>query len=292
MTPITRLSELLTEHYVFPEIASQICAALAKREAEGAYSGLNDEELAREVTLDLQSVNGDKHLRLVHHAEPLADAHDDEAVQFEQMRAWARTTANGIGTVERLDGNIGLLAIKPLIFPAVIAGEAYAAAMTLLSDADSLIIDLRECLGGEPGMVTLFLSYLFGDEPVEVSGIYERKTDRIRQAWTLPHVAGRKMAPGVPVYVLTSSKTFSGGEATAYDLKHSGRATLVGETTRGGANPRDAFRVGDHLEATIPVGASVNPVTGGNWEGTGVEPHIATPAGQALEVALEALRRA
>jgi hypothetical protein len=35
----------------------------------------------------------------------------------------------------------------------------------------------------------------------------------------------------------------------------------------------------------VPFGRAINPVTGTNWEGTGVEPHIACPADQALEVA-------
>lgn len=180
---------------------------------------------------------------------------------------------------------MGLLKIKPLIFPAPVAGDSYAAAMTLLADTHALIVDLRECLGGEPAMVAVFLSYLFGDEPVELSGVFERKTDRVRQSWTTPHVAGTRYGRAKPVYVLTSATTFSGGEAAAYDLKHTGRATLIGETTGGGANPREAFRISAHLEATIPVGAAVSPVTGGNWEATGVEPDIATTAVQALETA-------
>ncbi|MGI8691709.1 MAG: S41 family peptidase [Geodermatophilaceae bacterium] len=45
------------------------------------------------------------------------------------------------------------------------------------------------------------------------------------------------------MYVLTSGATFSGGEALAYDLQQLGRATVVGERTRGGAHPRRGFRV-------------------------------------------------
>jgi C-terminal processing protease CtpA/Prc len=38
-----------------------------------------------------------------------------------------------------------------------------------------------------------------------------------------------------------------------------------------------------HLEATISVARAVSPVTGGNWEGTGVVPDIEVPAGRARD---------
>jgi C-terminal processing protease CtpA/Prc len=93
------------------------------------------------------------------------------------------------------------------------------------------------------------------------------------------------------VYVLTSATTFSGGEQLSYDLQQLGRATIVGERTRGGGHAREGFTVHPHLEATISVAESVNPKTGGNWEGTGVTPDIQTPATQARDVAYrQALR--
>jgi hypothetical protein len=45
------------------------------------------------------------------------------------------------------------------------------------------------------------------------------------------------------------------------------------------------------LELTLPAARSVNPVTGTNWEGTGVEPDVAVPADDALEVAHAAAAR-
>ena len=44
------------------------------------------------------------------------------------------------------------------------------------------------------------------------------------------------------------------------------------------ANAREGFRVLAHLEATIPVARGVNPISGTNWEGTGVIPDIEVPA--------------
>jgi C-terminal processing protease CtpA/Prc len=81
--------------------------------------------------------------------------------------------------------------------------------------------------------------------------------------------------------VLTGATTFSGGEQLSYDLQQLGRATIIGERTRGGANARKGFRVHPHLEATISVAEAVHPKTGTNWEGTGVTPDIQATAAQA-----------
>jgi C-terminal processing protease CtpA/Prc len=119
---------------------------------------------------------------------------------------------------------------------------------------------------------------------VQLSGLRWRD-GQLTQAWTLPYVPGRRFGKVKPVYVLTSGATFSGGEHLSFDLRELGRATLVGERTRGGANAREGFVVHPHLEATIPVGEAVSPRSRGNWEGTGVPPHVQAPAGAALATA-------
>ena len=90
----------------------------------------------------------------------------------------------------------------------------------------------------------------------------------------MPFTPGRRFGPDKPVFVLTSGTTFSGGEELAYDLQQLGRATVVGERTRGGAHPVERFRIRGHLQATIPVARSLSPLSGGNWEGTGVLPDV------------------
>jgi hypothetical protein len=42
--------------------------------------------------------------------------------------------------------------------------------------------------------------------------------------------------------------------------------------TRGGAHPCKGWTVHPHLEATVPVGRAINPISNTNWEGTGVQP--------------------
>jgi C-terminal processing protease CtpA/Prc len=100
-------------------------------------------------------------------------------------------------------------------------------------------------------------------------------------------VPGRRFGPTKPVYVLTSHKTFSAAEAVAYDLQALKRAVIVGETTGGGANPFEYRRVHPHFAVDLPESRSVNPITGTNWQGTGVKPDVEVPAEQALDKALE-----
>jgi tetratricopeptide (TPR) repeat protein len=101
----------------------------------------------------------------------------------------------------------------------------------------------------------------------------------------LDEIEGAKI-PEIPVYVLTSNYTFSGAEEFAYNLKTRERATIIGETTGGGANPGGMNPITEKLGMFIPTGRAINPITGTNWEGTGVEPHILVAADSALEVAL------
>jgi C-terminal processing protease CtpA/Prc len=88
-------------------------------------------------------------------------------------------------------------------------------------------------------------------------------------------------------FVLTSKNTFSGAEEFTYNLKNLKRATIVGETTGGGAHPLSGHRIDDHFMIGVPFARAVNPVSKTNWEGTGVEPDVSVKAPDALEKAQE-----
>lgn len=284
---VDQVRALVEEHYIFPEVAAKVSEVLAAGLAGGRYPA-EPPALAAAVTADLQSVNGDKHLRLLYHEEAIPPrTPGDDAEEYAALARWAGQTCGGVACAQRLAGNVGYLDLRPVLFPAGLAAEVITAAMSLLASADALIIDLRNCLGGEPSMVTFLISYLWDGDPAQLSGLRERKDNLLRQAWTLPYVPGRRFGKDKPVYVLTSAVTFSGGEQLSYDLQQLGRATVVGEPTRGGAHPREGFRVHPHLEATISVAVAVNPKTGGNWEGTGVTPDIQTTADRARDIAYE-----
>jgi C-terminal processing protease CtpA/Prc len=282
---VEHIRVLVEAHYIYPDIAAKVSRVLAEGLADGRYPA-EEPALAKAVTADLQSINGDKHLRLLHHAEALPQRTlDDDTEEYAAMARWADQTCGGVACVQRLAGNVGYLDLQPILFPTALCGEIITAAMSLLATTDVLIIDLRHCLGGEPTMAAFLISYVWDHEPAQLTGLQDRKDNLFKQAWTLPYVPGRRFGKAKPVYVLTSATTFSGGEQLSYDLQQLGRATIIGERTRGGAHAREGFTVDPHLEATIPVAASVNPKTGGNWEGTGVAPDIQATAGQARATA-------
>ena len=130
-------------------------------------------------------------------------------------------------------GNVGYLDLRYFAAPWV-AQPTATAAMAVLANADALIFDLRHNQGGMPGMVQFLCPYLFV-ERTHLNSLYFREGDRTDEFWT-HDVPGRRM-PDVPVFVLTSAATFSAAEEFCYDLRTRERATLVGEQTRGGANP-------------------------------------------------------
>ncbi|MER5784348.1 S41 family peptidase [Streptomyces mobaraensis] len=278
----------ITAGYVFPDKTAAIGAAIRRRLDEGAYEDLDVRELCDRVTEDLQSVCPDKHLRLLWVEEPQSMDEEPEDIARARFARYAKRNNYGVRRVEQLDDNIGYLDLC-MITPADVGGPTIAAAMQLLAPTEALVVDLRQCRGGAPEGVQLWCSYFFPDDRVHLNDIYERATDSTRQYWTLGHLAAPRYLDR-PVTVLTSGTTFSGGEELAYNLKALGRATLIGETTRGGAHPTDRIPVAPHVTVTVPTARSVNPVTGTNWEGVGVEPDLAVPAGDALKAGLEHLR--
>jgi C-terminal processing protease CtpA/Prc len=280
---IELLCSQLASYYVFPETADEIAKVLRTRVDEGAYSDVDDQEFAARVTADLQSVNGDKHLRLLYSHDEVPETGEESAWDPVAYKKEAELDAFGITKVERLKGNVGLLNLR-LLHDAEIATPAFVAAMNLIAHTDALIIDLRENGGGDPNTVALICSYLF-DERVHLNDIYNRPDDTTEQFWTLPHVSGPKFGGEKPIFVLTSGRTFSGAEELSYNLQQNKRATLIGETTKGGAHPGGRYRVGPHLKSSVPNGRAINPISGTNWEAVGVVPDVAVPAEEAFDVA-------
>jgi hypothetical protein len=277
------VAEAFERSYVYPEIARKMAAALRAHDARGDYRRLRyGIDLARRLSADLQEISHDKHaeVRFSFFVRP------EEAPAKQAESEARRLTANNCGfeKAEHLRPNIGYLKFDMFADPAVCASTA-SAAMNFLTDSDALIIDLRDNHGGHGGMVELLASYLF-DRRTHLEDVISRADNATTEAWTLPSVPGRKFLDK-PVFVLTSHQTFSAAESLSYSLKNLQRATLIGETTLGGAHPTDSKPIDDHFTARIPFARSMSPYTKTNWEGTGVEPDVKVEAAQALDVALK-----
>jgi C-terminal processing protease CtpA/Prc len=279
---ITRLNR----DYIFPEKAKELEELLRLRLTEGTYTAyLLPDDFCTAVTADMQNLTRDKHLRLRYRSTPHPlDEEASNKFSFEEHKLNGILYNYGFAKVERLTGNVGYLDLR-LFYDASIAGDTAVATMNWLANTYALIVDLRKNGGGSPGMIALLTTYLFeqGDQ-VHLNTFYSRAEDSARQSWTLPYVPGLRYLDK-PVYVLTSNYTFSGAEEFTYNLKNLKRATIIGEITGGGAHPGGWQPLDAHYELFVPSGRPVNPISGTNWEGTGVAPDIEVPKEQAFDQA-------
>ena len=283
---VRTLGTKLREFYVFPEKAETTAGELQAKSDAGTYAGYTTSQaFADALRTDLRTAGDDRHLQVRYDPSFREMQHEHGAPGPEDVRQMREEmAANGYG-VERtahLPGNIGYIDLR-FFGPTEFVAPAYEAAMHLLGGSRAIIVDLRSNGGGDPSSVAQFASHFFaaGDER-HLNSIYSRIDGTTRDFWTVRSTGTRFTGP---VYVLTSDYTFSGGEELAYDLKTQKRATLVGETTGGGANPGAPLSLGHGFYAFIPSGRAINPVTNTNWEHVGVTPEHAVEAESALGVA-------
>ncbi len=290
---VDSVSAHLKSTYVFPQVADDMSALIMKNLAARAYDKIPDvPSFCERLTVDLQSISKDRHLNIIPlsmeslgHREGVVSPEAERDLMLREER-WSNF---GFKRIEHLPGNIGLLKLDKFT-SADIAGPTAIAAMNFLGNCDALIFDLRENGGGDPSLIQLISSYLF-EQPTHLNSFFIRSDSSLQQFWTHAHVEGPRLTD-VPVYVLTSSYTFSGAEEFAYNLKTRNRGTIVGEVTGGGAHPVHSIPVPSlGISIGVPFGRAVNPLTNTNWEGVGVQPDIACSAGEAFDIAVfEALR--
>lgn len=283
--------EHLENGYIFADVAEKMAAAIRDRAARNEYDAIGGSRaFAEALTSHLQAVSKDKHLRIVFSPAGFPERRAPTSDERERMRAAERRGNYAFQRVERLEGNVGYIELRGFS-GSPDAGPTAVAAMNFIAGTDALIFDLRANGGGSPAMIGLLSSYLF-DDVVHLNDFYIRERDERRQFWTSPHVQGQRYGGSKPVYVLTSGRTFSAAEEFTYNLKSLKRATIVGETTGGGAHPGGVRRINEHFGVWVPNGRAINPVTKSNWEGTGIEPDIKVPAADALQAAhVDALQK-
>jgi retinol-binding protein 3 len=280
---IDGVSAELEEFYVDAPLAKQMQQALQARAKAGAYDAITDGDVfAAQLTKDLRAVSHDRHLGVNFSPFKMPRQESPSADEVTRMHERMRHENCAFEKVEVLFGNIGYVKFDGFM-DADVCAPTVAAAMGFVAHTDAVIFDLRDNGGGEPAMVTFVASYLF-DKPTHLNDLYNRKENSTQQFWTLPYVPGERLAKQ-PVFVLTSKRTFSGAEEFCYDLKNQKRATIVGETTGGGAHPVGGHPVADYFMIGVPFAKAINPVSKTNWEGTGVEPDVKVSAADALATA-------
>ena len=308
---VERVLKVVDQYYVSPEKAREVDKLLRQRMQAGAYDRITSAfDLLDALDEDMEKASRDPHLKLAysHRPTPLIEGaeHLPESPAVREENRQAAPTGNfGFEKLEHLPGNIGVLTLSRFERPEF-GGEMAATAMTFLNTTDALIIDLRTSRGGDLDMVHLLASYFYpSNPPFHLGDMYSRPENRSQQFWTFPYLPGPRYVDK-DIYILLSKNSFSAPEGLASILQHHKRATIVGETTRGGTHPGVRVKVHENFAVFIPtdkfvyptgepkfvLGRPVYPTTRSDDDPQGVKPDIEVPARQALKAAhLEALKR-
>ena len=177
-------------------------------------------------------------------------------------------------------------------------------------EKQGIILDLSVTKhGGSPEMVKHIVSF-FIPQGTLINTIHNRVTNQLTQYESIESL---KLLDK-PVILLVGPETFSGREEIAYDLqqfnktleKNEQRFVVMGQRTKGGAHPTQAFplmdmqtkEIHDKLILFVPFETSINPISGTNWEDgpiqegkePGIQPDIIIPKEEnALESAVAQL---
>ncbi|HYR09933.1 MAG TPA: S41 family peptidase, partial [Longimicrobium sp.] len=253
---VDSIGRLLERLHAAPDTGQMIAGRLRERLAGGAYASLTARDaFAAAVTQDMQGVNGDRHLRLVTGTPGLR----------RQGPGGPQADGGGFGPVEMLPGNVGYVRLTGPMNDTPGALNAATAALRQVESADAVILDLRGVPGGSPVMVDHIASH-FVTPGTPLVQVYNRSEESTVVRTALQTVPGPRRLE-VPLYVLVDQGSFSAAEALPFILQSLGRATIVGEQTRGGGR-NNQF---------IPVGRG--------WEGIGIRPEVAVPGAEAKDAA-------
>ena len=283
---VDNIATLIENNYFAADKAGDIARSLREGAAAGQFDQLRDpRDLAATLTSRLQPLD---HHFLVTWTPPEQSPSAHQSAQDSgpamSLETLARRNAYGFHKVEMLPGAIGYLDITTFAdfsfsSPNEPARAAADAALALMSTADAIIIDLRNNGGGSPNMVGYLVS-AFTPPGTDIYNTFKHRdsveSERPQESYPQPLL-------DVPLYILISGRTASAAESTAYTLQAARRAVVVGEPSAGAANPGGEFPAGDGFFVFVSTSTTVNPLTGTNWESTGVKPDVPTSPREALE---------
>lgn len=307
----TDLAARLEENYVFPDVAHRYAAMLRANVASGAYDGFTSgRALADRLTADLRAVSADAHLR-VRAGPPMGGGRRVVVTSGPPGAAPAAPPPHPVFPWKPIEESRwlapGIAYIRFNVFPG--DPETVAAARQFMvdhADAKVIIFDNRTHHGGGLAEMNAMFPYLFAKPATLVTMDTRASVDRSRggpagddnmrlvpanadivrrEHYVVPSTTEKRLFKA-RVFVLTSGATGSAAEHMTLALKHTHRATIIGERTAGAGHYGGDEPIGDRFSAFIPVGRSFDPDTGKDWETVGIEPDVAVPAAQALTEAL------
>ena len=284
---IDALCENLEREYIFPDITEKYVRMLKDNLRSGKYDGIGQpQEFALSITNDLMSVHRDRHLSLRFNPEWVKNERgrkelDEKAILLLKRRD--RASNYGFQEIKILPGNIGYFKFSEFSYNTD-AYDAAVGAMSFLSNADALIIDLRTNGGGSPEMVQFLCSYFLDNPRQHLNSFSYKDKEKLTQYWTYTYLPGKRLNK-IDLYLLTSRGTFSAAEEFTYNLKNMKRAVIIGETTGGGAHDNKFVILTDNFMMSLPFARAINPISKTNWEEVGVEPDVKVSQDKALETA-------
>ncbi|MDY8135869.1 S41 family peptidase [Aquimarina sp. 2201CG5-10] len=274
---VKKVQNLLVENYIFLDKAEETNKHLDKLMKQDYFDNMSASDFAETLTKELRKITKDKHLRVSSSSPKKKEKKSDKSFT-EDLSRYRAPMLRGF---QLMESNIGYIDLA-FFGGADIHRSKIDMVMKEMEKADAIIIDMRRNGGGSPHTVNYLSSYFF-NEKILLNTIYSRADNHSEEMWVVD-VDGVKR-PEVPVYILTSSYTFSGAEDFSYTMQSRKRAVVIGEITGGGAHPTRFYPLEKGFGIGIPFARTVNTVTKTNWEGTGVQPDIKRKADDALEEA-------
>ncbi len=280
--------DLLEKHYTVPEVAAKASRLLQSKLTEGLYRSVVDYEcLASQLTADLQETSGDHRLHIFNCEIEPESLHNVPKIPSPEEVGFI---IDALFNVEVLPGNIGYLRfdmMEDIKVVQAIGPQLVKVVWNKLVNTDMLIIDLRYNTDGYSTAIPLLCTYFFDAQPLKhLYTVFDHSKGNATKVMTLPEVLGQRYGSQKDIYILTSHMTGSAAEAFTRTMKDLKRATVIGEPTIGGAFSSGTYQIGNSiLYASIPNRAVLSAVTGKAWSVSGVEPHIAAQASDALNVA-------
>jgi hypothetical protein len=276
---IETIASELEAGYIFEDAGLEMADGL-----RGAVESLRNDspaEFAEAITRGLQEITGDLHLRVFPPSDQVRRARSSSP-------AGMRANNYGLKRVEVLDGNVGYIDVRGF------SGEPEAleridAAMAFLTDVDAMILDLRSNGGGTNSSLVRLASYFLpADKLLHSVQARGEETMNIVTEGDLPH----PKLLDVPLFVLTSRRTFSAAEAFTFSIRMTERGTIVGENTGGGGHFGGVIDLPHGFSIFVPMGRAFDRSSGEGFEGRGVQPHVATTEHAAMQQAHDRAMRA
>uniref|UniRef100_A0A8C2Q6E0 Interphotoreceptor retinoid-binding protein like n=1 Tax=Cyprinus carpio TaxID=7962 RepID=A0A8C2Q6E0_CYPCA len=285
---VQEAGDLLEKHYTVPEVAAKVRRQVQSKLIEGLYRSVVDyESLASQLTADLQETSGDHRLHIFNCEIEPESLHNVPKIPSPEEVGFI---IDALFKVEVLAGNIGYLRcdmMEDIQVLRAIGPELVKVVWNKLVNTDMLIIDLRYNTGGYSTAIPLLCTYFFDAQPLKhLYTIFDHSERNATKVMTLPQVLGQRYGSQKDIYILMSHITGSAAEAFTRTMKDLKRATIIGEPTIGGALSSGTYQIGNSiLYASIPNRAVLSAVSGKAWSVSGVEPHTAAQASDALNVA-------